>query len=512
MAPNISMPTGVLHEHDDEVRANFIPPEVVKPSDRKLELVWRNIILFAYLHLIGLYGFYLMFTSAKLATSIQAFILYQWGSLGVTAGAHRLWSHRSYKAKWPLRLILTIFNTLAFEPRDLNRMGNKRKLRASITLTRKRAVKKRWRKGNSVLPEHSRLEEDLTYQSETLAEFSSEKENDLEISDIQNEDIVGNNSSDESDEYLIEPDIPESTFNITGRKIIDISFFWKQIQQIKHVPSFQCTLENCKIAKERRLGLHSNSVIEWARDHRVHHKFSETDADPHNAKRGFFFSHVGWLLCRKHPEVKNKGKGIDMSDLQADPMLDFQDKYYLIVMPLVCFILPTVGPMYLWNETFLNAFCVNLFRYCFTLHVTWLVNSAAHLYGQKPYDNFSLKLIILKIQYPNHFFYFRYINPAENLTVAILALGEGWHNYHHTFPWDYKTSELGKYSVNFTAAFIDFFAKIGWAYELKTVPEEMVRKRVLRTGDGTHEVWGWGDKDQPIEDYNEAIITHKKQY
>ncbi|KAJ8928061.1 hypothetical protein NQ314_019408 [Rhamnusium bicolor] len=43
------------------------------------------------------------------------FVLYQCGGLGVTAGAHRLWAHRSYKAKWPLRLILTIFNTLAFE-------------------------------------------------------------------------------------------------------------------------------------------------------------------------------------------------------------------------------------------------------------------------------------------------------------------------------------------------------------------------------------------------------------
>ncbi|KAJ8930752.1 hypothetical protein NQ314_016424 [Rhamnusium bicolor] len=139
-------------------------------------------------------------------------------------------------------------------------MGNKRKSGASITLTRKRAVKKRWRKANSVLPEHSRLEEDLTYQSETLAEFSFE--NDLEISDIQNDDIMGNNSSDESDEYLIEPDIPESTFGITGRRIIDISFFWKQIQQIKHVLSFQCTLENCEIVKERRLGFQSVITIE----------------------------------------------------------------------------------------------------------------------------------------------------------------------------------------------------------------------------------------------------------
>ena len=81
------------------------------------------------------------------------------------------------------------------------------------------------------------------------------------------------------------------------------------------------------------------------------------------------------------------------------------------------------------------------------------------------------------------------MNPAQNKSVANLALGEGWHNYHHVFPWDYKTAELGNYSMNFTAAFIDFFAKIGWAYDLKTVSPEIIKKRVLRTGDGTHEVW-----------------------
>lgn len=56
----------------------------------------------------------------------------------------------------------------------------------------------------------------------------------------------------------------------------------------------------------------------------MHHKYSETNADPHNAKRGFFFSHVGWLLCRKHPEVKEKGRGIDMSDLDRDVVVNFQ--------------------------------------------------------------------------------------------------------------------------------------------------------------------------------------------
>ncbi|CAH1236409.1 unnamed protein product [Diabrotica balteata] len=350
MAPNTSMPTGVLHEHDDEVQAKMIPPEIVKPSERKLELVWRNIILFAYLHLVALYGFYLMLASAKVFTTILAVVLYICGGLGITAGAHRLWAHRSYQAKWPMRLILTIFNTLAFE----------------------------------------------------------------------------------------------------------------------------------------------NSVIEWSRDHRVHHKFSETDADPHNAKRGFFFSHIGWLLCRKHPEVKSKGKGIDMSDLEQDPILAFQDKHYLLLMPLTCFVIPTMIPMYFWNETFFNAFCVNIFRYVFTLNATWLVNSAAHMWGDKPYDKF--------------------INPSENVSVSIFALGEGWHNYHHTFPWDYKTSELGKYSTNLSAAFIDFFAKIGWAYDLRTVSMDMIKKRVQRTGDGTHEIWGWGDKDQRKEDYDEATILYRKDY
>lgn len=46
---------------------------------------------------------------------------------------------------------------------------------------------------------------------------------------------------------------------------------------------------------------YQNSIYEWARDHRVHHKYTETNADPVNSKRGFFFSHVGWLCCKKHP-------------------------------------------------------------------------------------------------------------------------------------------------------------------------------------------------------------------
>uniref|UniRef100_A0A6P7H9J3 Acyl-CoA desaturase 4-like n=1 Tax=Diabrotica virgifera virgifera TaxID=50390 RepID=A0A6P7H9J3_DIAVI len=69
-----------------------------------------------------------------------------------------------------------------------------------------------------------------------------------------------------------------------------------------------------------------NNIYVWARDHRLHHKYTDTAADPHNSNRGFFFSHVGWLLMKKNPEVKNKGKNIDMSDVAADPVVQFQIK------------------------------------------------------------------------------------------------------------------------------------------------------------------------------------------
>ena len=109
------------------------------------------------------------------------------------------------------------------------------------------------------------------------------------------------------------------------------------------------------------------------------------------------------------------------------------------------------------------------------------------------------------------------------------------------FPWDYKTSELVHYHFNFTNAFIDLAAKIGWAYDLKTVGQDMIKHRVLRTGDGSHPisqqkqkheedlkkqlidyvnryqadnlnlVWGWDDKDMPSEDKEYVTIYNKEE-
>lgn len=104
------------------------------------------------------------------------------------------------------------------------------------------------------------------------------------------------------------------------------------------------------------------------------------------------------------------------------------------------------------------------------------------------------------------------------------------------FPWDYKTSELGFYSLNLSTAFIDFFAKIGWAYDLKTVSKEMIEKRATRTGDGSrlnHKcanesqssdpnleytekvssnlIWGWNDVDLHENDKKSVTIINRTE-
>ena len=147
-----------------------------------------------------------------------------------------------------------------------------------------------------------------------------------------------------------------------------------------------------------------NDIYEWCRDHRAHHKYTDTDADPHNSRRGFFFAHMGWLLCRKHPEVKVKGRAVDMSDLMADPIVRFQRKYYKLLVILIRGVVFTgVIGVYWMGQTLWHSFCANCFCYVVTLHHTWLVNSAAHMYGTRPYD--------------------RSIRPRENKAVVYASMG-----------------------------------------------------------------------------------------
>lgn len=130
-----------------------------------------------------------------------------------------------------------------------------------------------------------------------------------------------------------------------------------------------------------------NTIFDWVRDHRIHHKFSETDADPHNANRGFFFAHVGWLMMLKHPDVISKGNQVDMSDIVNDPLIKFHTKYFALFKIFFCFFLPTVIPVMCWGERWSASLWINvIIRYVIGLNSTWLVNSAAHIWGNHPYD------------------------------------------------------------------------------------------------------------------------------
>lgn len=82
--------------------------------------------------------------------------------------------------------------------------------------------------------------------------------------------------------------------------------------------------------------------------------------------------------------------------------------------------------------------------------------------------------------------YDKRINPSENYLVSFMAIGEGFHNYHHTFPMDYATSEYGSAYLNITKLFIDSMAAIGQVYDRNKIKPEYVKSRRMKTGDLSH--------------------------
>ncbi|XP_075979495.1 acyl-CoA Delta(11) desaturase-like [Anticarsia gemmatalis] len=208
-----------------------------------------------------------------------------------------------------------------------------------------------------------------------------------------------------------------------------------------------------------------NSLVQWVRDHRTHHRYSDTDADPHNANRGLFFSHIGWLMMKKNDEVILRGKQLDLSDVVNDPIVRYYERHFNLFKFMFCYFFPTIAGVYLWKEDWKCAVAWQCFiRFLSMFHSELTVNSLAHTYGYKPYN--------------------KDIIPTENRFVAFCTLGEGWHNYHHAFPFDYKAAEHFD-MFNFATKFIRFFEKIGWAYDLREASAEAINSMAQRLGDGT---------------------------
>ena len=203
-------------------------------------------------------------------------------------------------------------------------------------------------------------------------------------------------------------------------------------------------------------------ILHWARDHRVHHKFSEMEADPHDATRGFFFAHMGWLLVKKEKAVITEGRKIDLSDLYGDWVVMLQQRLHPWGNLFSCFVFPALVAHYGWGESLWTGFLVSgVLRYTLFLHATMMVNSVAHIYGDHPYDEKSY--------------------PAENLLVSVATIGEGWHNWHHKFPFDYAASEFGILSqYNPTKLFVDFCCMVGLCSDRKRATKIWAKLKVTR--------------------------------
>jgi len=155
-----------------------------------------------------------------------------------------------------------------------------------------------------------------------------------------------------------------------------------------------------------------NSVINWSSDHRRHHADTDHDEDPYNSLKGFWWSHVGWVL------YKDPLRDLDnVKDLAADPLVAFQHKYYIPLVVLMVGVVPAAIGM-MWGDP-LGAFLwAGLIRLVLQYHSTFSINSLAHMFGRRPYNSA--------------------ISARDNGIVALITLGEGYHNFHHQFPGDYR--------------------------------------------------------------------------
>lgn len=198
-----------------------------------------------------------------------------------------------------------------------------------------------------------------------------------------------------------------------------------------------------------------NSILVWASGHRRHHRHvDDNSSDPYSANRGFWFSHIGWML-RDYPSGR-----VDFSnvpDLQRDPIVAWQHKYYAALAVgmnlapplLIGFIMGDI-----WGYLLLAGFL----RLVVNHHVTFFINSLAHCWGKRPYteDNTA----------------------RDNFWLALVTYGEGYHNFHHLFQTDYRNG-VRWWQFDPTKWLIRACAAVGLASELNRVPDFKIQKALL---------------------------------
>jgi stearoyl-CoA desaturase (delta-9 desaturase) len=200
-----------------------------------------------------------------------------------------------------------------------------------------------------------------------------------------------------------------------------------------------------------------DSALDWASDHREHHKHVDDEHDdPYSISKGFFWAHMGWIFFKLYPRpLANVG------DLKKDPLVMWQHRHHRSIGFGVGMILPaTIGFLYGGWESALGAFLLSgVARLVCVQHCTFLINSLCHTIGKRPYDSST--------------------SARDSWLMALFTFGEGYHNYHHSFQHDYRNG-VKPWQWDPTKWAIWALSKLGLATELRRVPEEKIVLAELR--------------------------------
>ncbi len=182
----------------------------------------------------------------------------------------------------------------------------------------------------------------------------------------------------------------------------------------------------------------------WVATHRIHHKFTETDKDPHSTRPGFWWAQIGWILLGTANDHNQATLKKYVPDLMKDKFHARLAKYYYVPLIVSAFVLYAVGG---WSMVLWGVFV----RVVVGWHTTWFVNSLSHIFGKRPFATND--------------------DSTNNWFVALLTFGEGWHNNHHAFPTSARHG-LKWYQFDMNWLTIRLFKKLGWAKQIRIFDTE----------------------------------------
>ncbi|MEP7704874.1 fatty acid desaturase [Paraglaciecola sp. 25GB23A] len=199
-----------------------------------------------------------------------------------------------------------------------------------------------------------------------------------------------------------------------------------------------------------------NSILHWSSDHRIHHKHvDDNESDPYSAKMGFWYSHIGWML--REYQVHRYSDYSNCRDLQKDKVVMWQHRHYLAIMLSANFGVPILLG-WLNNDISGMLLLAGVFRLVVVHHVTFFINSLAHIWGRQPYTDKN--------------------SARDNDILAFFTFGEGYHNFHHIFEYDYRNG-IRWWQFDPSKWLIRGLSFVGLAKNLRRCPEERIEKARL---------------------------------